>query len=85
MSAEDKPGGTVDWVGVEKIGENRILDTLCLALRVKSIPEMPQETGTVPTRTRAKQNCEFFVLAELTRRGWTAALTAQLTIALDST
>jgi hypothetical protein len=35
----------VNWVGIEKIGEKRILDALALALRGKSIPEIARETG----------------------------------------
>jgi hypothetical protein len=36
---------SVNWVGVEKIGERRILDALSLALRGKPIPEISRETG----------------------------------------
>jgi hypothetical protein len=50
MSDEVKPSRSVDWVGVEKIGERRILDALALALRGKSIPEISQETG-IPSQS----------------------------------
>lgn len=50
MSDEGKAGRNVDWVGVEKIGEKRILEALSLALRGKSIPEISQETG-IPTQS----------------------------------
>jgi hypothetical protein len=35
----------VDWVGLEKIGETRILVALGLALRGKTIREIARETG----------------------------------------
>ena len=36
---------TVDWAGVAKIGEERVLDALHLALNGKSIPEINRKTG----------------------------------------
>lgn len=50
MSDQGGPGRNVDWVGLEKIGERRILEALCLALRGKSIPEISQETG-IPSQS----------------------------------
>jgi hypothetical protein len=41
---------SVNWVGVEKIGETRILDALSLALRGKSIPEITRKTG-IPSQS----------------------------------
>jgi transposase-like protein len=35
----------VDWAGIAKIGEKRVLDALALALRGKSIPDISRETG----------------------------------------
>jgi hypothetical protein len=35
----------VDWVGIEKIGEKRVLDALHLALNRKSVQEISRETG----------------------------------------
>jgi hypothetical protein len=38
----------VNWVGLEKVGEIRIVIALALALRSKSISEIARETG-IPT------------------------------------
>ena len=35
----------VDWVGLEKIGETRIVNALKLALRGETIPQIARETG----------------------------------------
>lgn len=40
----------VNWVGVEKMGEKRILDALSLALQGVSIPEIARKTG-IPTQS----------------------------------
>jgi len=40
----------VNWVGVEEIGERRILIALYLALNGKSIPEISRETG-IPSQS----------------------------------
>jgi hypothetical protein len=50
MSDDGKAVRKVDWVGVEKIGERRILDALALALRGRPIPEISQETG-IPSQS----------------------------------
>ena len=50
MRDEGKSSSNVDWAGVEKMGEKRILDALCLALRGRSIPEISQETG-IPSQS----------------------------------
>jgi hypothetical protein len=36
---------SVNWVGVEQIGERRILIALYLALNGKSIPDIARQTG----------------------------------------
>ncbi len=35
----------INWAGIEKIGEKRILEALGLALRGKSVQEVARETG----------------------------------------
>jgi transposase-like protein len=36
---------TVDWAGIARIGERRVLDALALALNGKSIPDISRATG----------------------------------------
>jgi transposase-like protein len=36
---------SVNWVGVEELGEKRILEALAFALRGESIPEIARKTG----------------------------------------
>jgi len=36
---------SVDWMGIAKIGEKRVLDALCLALNRESIPDIARKTG----------------------------------------
>lgn len=50
MADEGNPGRNVDWGGVEKIGERRIIEALALALRGKFIPKISQEIG-IPSQS----------------------------------
>ena len=40
----------VNWVGLEKIGETRIVNALSLALRGKTVSEIAQQTGIPEAR-----------------------------------